>query len=169
MNDANDGRVLTIADVARADLEALLGRFGLRLRLRPAGATLPGSYWGEPEAGIVGRTVSVRPDTPVHSLLHEAGHVICMPPARRAGLTGDAGGDDLEESAVCYLQLLLADALPGVGRLRLMRDMDAWGYSFRFGSTQRWFEDDAEDARAWLEARGLIDRLGRPTFLVRAA
>ncbi len=35
--------------------------------------------------------------------------------------------------------------------------MDAWGYSFRLGSTHAWFESDATDARAWLVAHGLID------------
>ena len=34
--------------------------------------------------------------------------------------------------------------------------MDAWGYSFRLGSTRAWFERDAEDARAWLAARSLL-------------
>ena len=75
---------------------------------------------------------------------------------RRGGLYTDAGGDDIEESAVCYLQILLADRLPVVGRARLMRDMDAWGYSFRLGSTASWFETDADDARAWLRSRGLL-------------
>jgi len=37
-----------------------------------------------------------------------------------------------------------------------MDDMDAWGYTFRLGSTRAWFERDAEDARAWLAARGLL-------------
>jgi hypothetical protein len=36
-----------------------------------------------------------------------------------------------------------------------MQDMDAWGYSFRLGSTAAWFEADAEDARDWLRERGL--------------
>lgn len=50
-----------------------------------------------------------------------------MDAARRARLHTDAGGDDLEESAVCFLQILLADELPGVGCERLMDDMDTWG------------------------------------------
>jgi hypothetical protein len=50
----------------------------------------------------------------------------------------------------------LADAIPGVGRERLMADMDAWGYSFRLGSTKAWFERDAEDARNWLLQHGLL-------------
>ncbi|MEX0708192.1 MAG: hypothetical protein WD078_09535, partial [Woeseia sp.] len=79
----------------------------------------------------------------------------------------DAGGDDAEECAVCYLQLILAAQLPGVGRARLMRDMDTWGYSFRLGSTRRWIEDDASDARDWLLARGLITEAGSSTWQLR--
>jgi hypothetical protein len=83
-----------------------------------------------------------------------------MDPQRRARLDRDAGGDDLEEAAVCYLQLLLAGQLADVGRERLMSDMDAWGYSFRLGSTRAWFEGDAADARHWLLQRHLIDAGG---------
>jgi len=90
-----------------------------------------------------------------------------MAPERRAGLDKDAGGDDLEESAVCYLQVLLGDELPGVGRQRLIEDMDAWGYSFRLGSTRAWFEGDSDDARAWLREHGVIDGRDRPTGLAR--
>jgi hypothetical protein len=57
---------------------------------------------------------------------------------------------------VCYLQILLADSLPGVGRERLMQDMDEWGYSFRLGNTRAWFEGDAQDARQWLLTHGVI-------------
>ncbi|WP_018175436.1 MULTISPECIES: hypothetical protein [unclassified Thioalkalivibrio] len=148
-------------------LRDLLERYGLQLVMHPPGAALPGTWWGEPEAGIIGLAVHVRPDTPLHSALHEAGHLICMEPERRAALHTNAGGDDLEECGVCYLQILLADALPGVGRNRLMQDMDAWGYSFRLGSTARWFEGDADDARAFLRAEGLIDSHERPSFACR--
>jgi hypothetical protein len=51
---------------------------------------------------------------------------------------------------------VLADALPGFGHDRALADMDAWGYSFRLGSARAWFERDADDARAFLEARGLL-------------
>jgi hypothetical protein len=40
--------------------------------------------------------------------------------------------------------------------------MDAWGYTFRLGSARAWFERDAEDARTWLAARGLVDVAGEP-------
>ena len=84
-----------------------------------------------------------------------------MTPERRAGLDTDAGGDDAEESAVCYLQILLAGSLANVGRERMCRDMDEWGYSFRLGSAAKWFAEDAQDARRWLRQHGLID-LDRP-------
>lgn len=142
-------------------------KYGLSLVIEPADGPITGSFWGDSEAGIVGKQVFVRQDTPVHSLLHETCHTICMDEARRAGLDRDAGGDDLEEAAVCYLQILLADELDGVGRDRLMRDMDAWGYSFRFGNTAAWFADDAEDAAEWLQQHGLTDLHGRPTFTLR--
>ena len=34
--------------------------------------------------------------------------------------------------------------------------MDAWGYTFRLGSAQRWFAADAEEARLWLERYGML-------------
>jgi hypothetical protein len=159
--------VLTVADVRFSKLTQLLGRFGLSLRLLEDGEPITGSFWGDSEAGIAKRRVYVRLDTPVHSLLHEACHVICMDEARRAGLDRDAGGDDIEEAAVCYLQILLADYLPGVGRDRLMQDMDAWGYSFRSGSSRAWFESDAADARAWLLDNALLTEAGLPAFELR--
>ena len=116
----------------------------------PGTCRYPGSYWGASEAGLRGERLLVRPDTPIHSALHEGSHFICMNSPRRTALDRDAGGDDLEEAAVCYLQVLLAAQLPGVGGARLMRDMDAWGYSFRLGSTQAWYQADAQDARDWL-------------------
>jgi hypothetical protein len=103
----------------------------------------------------------------VHSVLHEASHYICMSPERRSGLDRDAGGDDAEESAVCYLQVLLADQLPGVGCERLSSDMDEWGYSFRLGNTRAWFSSDAGDARRWLVEHGVVDAEGRLTGKLR--
>lgn len=154
--------VMTLQEMDIPAVAGLLGGFGLRLVLLPAGADIPGTYWGAPEAGLSGEQLFVRPDTPVHSVLHEAAHFRCMPPVRRAGLHRDAGGDTAEEDAVCYLQILLGDELTANGwsRERLFADMDAWGYSFRLGSTQRWFEDDADEAQAWLHRRGLLDEKG---------
>jgi hypothetical protein len=148
--------MLRLATMDRVELALILHHYGLTLRLTAPHENIPGSYWGDSEAGLKGDVLYARLDTPVHSVLHEASHYICMTPERRAGLDRDAGGDDPEESAVCYLQILLADALPEVGRERMMKDMDEWGYSFRLGSTRAWFEGDAEDARQWLLAHGLI-------------
>jgi hypothetical protein len=157
----------TLTGIDRIALAALLARFGLDLALIAPQEEIPGSYWGDSEAGLRGDRLYARLDTPVHSVLHEASHYICMTPERRAGLDRDAGGDDLEESAVCYLQILLADELPGVGRERLFADMDAWGYSFRLGSSRAWFRGDAEDARAWLMRMALIDGAERLTGRLR--
>ena len=164
---ATSSPVLTVADIRFSELTQLLGRFGLSLRLLDEDASITGSFWGEPEAGIVGRCVYVRLDTPLHSLLHESCHVICMDEARRSRLERDAGGDDIEEAAVCYLQIVLADCLTGVGRDRLMQDMDTWGYSFRLGSARDWFESDAADAQAWLLDNELMTGAGAPTFTLR--
>ena len=123
----------------------------------PDGAPIPGSYWGEPEAGIIGGTVHARGDTPVHSLLHEAAHLIVLPPERRAAVHTDATDSIEEEDAVLVLQVLLGDALPGVGAARVLADMDAWGYTFRLGTAAAYVRDDADDAWAWLQARGLVD------------
>jgi hypothetical protein len=103
----------------------------------------------------------VRRDTPVHSTLHEAAHSLCMGEERREALYRDAGGDFDEENAACYLQILLAEEIPAMGRDRMLADMDAWGYTFRLGSARRWFEEDAADARAWLLGHGLINAAGR--------
>jgi hypothetical protein len=159
--------VLSVGQLERAPLIRLLGAYGLSCERVADGEPIPGSFWGEPEAGLIRNRLLLRRDTPVHSVLHEAGHFICMTPSRRAGLHTDAGGDYAEENAVCYLQVLLAAYLPGVGSERLMLDMDAWGYSFRLGGARLWFERDAEDARLWLLERGLIDTRCRPTWTPR--
>ena len=101
--------MLLVNAIDRMSLELLLDRYGLQLHLVSPEEVIPGSYWGEREAGLIGAKIFARLDTPVHSVLHESAHFICMTPERRAGLDTDAGGDDAEESAVCYLQVVLAD------------------------------------------------------------
>lgn len=147
-------RVRDLPDGGHA-LRALLAEFGLHWRAVAPGQPIPGSFWGDEEAGLIGIEVHVRPDTPVHSVLHEACHAICMDEQRRSRLHTNAGGDYAEEDAVCYLQILLADRVPPMTRARMCADMDRWGYSFRLGSAAAWFADDADDARAWLERRGI--------------
>ncbi|MGB5345398.1 MAG: hypothetical protein WBN23_04470 [Woeseia sp.] len=159
--------VLRVADLSADELARVADRYGLEVVQLGDRERIPGSFWGEPEAGIIGARVFVRRDTPLHSLLHEMSHIICMDPARRAVLERDANSDDAEEAAVCYLQIVLADEFSGAGRERLMRDMDAWGYSFRLGSTRRWFTEDAADANAWLESHSLLNAAGRAGFRLR--
>lgn len=162
-------QVMTLGDIDARDIRACLERFALTLQIVADNDPIPASYWGQPEAGLVGTTVFARGDTPVHSILHEACHVICMSEARRAVLERDAGGGYDEENAVCYLQLVLAGSLPRFGFDRACADMDAWGYTFRLGSARRWFERDSTDARDRLERWGLLDNAGRPTGRLRDA
>jgi hypothetical protein len=152
--------VLTVGELGAGHLRALFAHFGLAVEAHPDNAPIPGTFWGEPEAGLIGATLHVRADTPVHSALHEGAHFVCMEPARRQQLHTDAGGDDLEESAVCYLQIALSEHLENYSKTALLRDMDAWGYSFRLGSACRWFAADAEDARTWLERRAILPLQG---------
>lgn len=159
--------VLTCNDIDTAALAGLLARFGLTLEQVEEDAPIPGSWFGEPEAGIIARRVIVRGDTPVHSALHESCHLICMDQVRRATLHTNAGGDYDEENAVNYMEITLAGYLPEVGGERIMQDMDHWGYTFRLGSARAWFEQDAEDARQWLCRHKLLDESGHPTWKLR--
>jgi len=165
--EQKSGSVLRLSDSDCPALMELLRRYGLLLELVPENAAIAGSFWGGEEAGLVGHRLLARSDTPLHSVLHEACHYICMDATRRQALNTDAGGDYDEENAVCYLQILLADTLPGFDRERMFRDMDAWGYSFRLGSAKAWFEQDAEDSSRWLNRNGIITSQERPTFRLR--
>jgi hypothetical protein len=161
------GAVLKVVDVGVDVVTGLLNRYGLQCVALAAGQSIPGSYWGDSEAGLIGSQLYWRSDTPLHSVLHEAGHFVCMTEDRRAQLDRDAGGDYDEENGVCYLQILLAGEQPGVGRERMCEDMDAWGYTFRLGSARAWFEQDAAEVQRWLADRGLIDERARPTWRKR--
>lgn len=156
--------VLRLADIDTVELDQLLRLYELTFHICPDNEPIPGSYWGGAEAGLNAAGLHARSDTPLHSILHETCHFICMDRARRQILDTDAGSDDDEENAVCYLQILLADILRSLGRERMFADMDAWGYSFRLGSSRAWFEQDAVEARSWLRQRGLIDAQQQPTL-----
>jgi hypothetical protein len=159
--------VVALADLDRREVAELIASYGARLVVLAPHEAIPGSYWGDSEAGLIGDVVYARADTPAHSLLHELCHYVCMDDARRAGLATDAGGDDDEESAVCYLQVLLAQSLRGFGAERCLHDMDAWGYSFREGSARAWFGGDGAYARAWLRTHALIDAQEKPISELR--
>ena len=158
---------MRLADTDLKQVSRLLSAYNLVLRMVAPGGNIPGSFWGDEEAGLIGGDLLVREDTPLHSVLHEACHYICMDRGRRDGLDTDAGGDYDEENAVCYLQVLLADFIDDFGQERMFRDMDRWGYTFRLGSAQAWFERDAHDALAWLVDHGLVDDRQQPNWKLR--
>ena len=158
-----------LADLDRREVAALLAGYGARIVELAPHESIPGSYWGESEDGLIGDVVYARADTPAHSLLHELCHYVCMDDERRAALATDAGGNDDEESAVCYLQVLLAEKFRGFSAEQCLHDMDSWGYSFREGSARAWFEGDGQYARAWLLAHGLIDAKQQPINKLRRA
>ena len=160
-------QVLRLAEFDQTELIELLTRFDLHLIRCIDQQPIPGSYWGDDEAGIRANKLYARGDTPLHSILHEACHYICVSTARRRCLDTNAGSDEAEENAVCYLQVLLAGQLAGMGRRRMFTDMDAWGYSFRLGSSQAWFESDADDALQWLDLHGIVDSQQRLTWRLR--
>lgn len=159
--------VVLCGDLNPDVLATLLQRYNMQLVMTDAGQNIPGSYWGDTEAGLIGSRLYVRADTPVHSALHEACHYICMDQTRRQALNTDAGGGYDEENAVCYLQILLSEYIEDMGKQHMFTDMDNWGYTFRLGSSQAWFEEDAEDARGWLLQEGLISNHDLPTWKLR--
>jgi len=166
-NKCKPNDVLRLADTDMIGLSGLLENYGLSLKNINANSDIPGSFWGDEEAGLIGDELLVRDDTPLHSILHEACHYVCMDKTRREGLHTDAGGDYDEENAVCYLQILLADKLAGFSMRQMFTDMDRWGYTFRLGSARAWFESDADDARNWLLEHTLIDNDHQPNWQLR--
>lgn len=148
-------------------LAALLSPYNMEVIWVSPTEVIPGSYWGDDEAGLIANRLYLRPATPIHSALHEACHYICMPSEQRNTLDTDAGGDYDEENAVCYLQILLAGCLENFSQIEMMQDMDSWGYTFRLGSARAWFEQDAEDAKQWLLTRGIINNDLSPSGQLR--
>ena len=159
--------VLLYSEIKPDHLQSLLARYGLKIKLVNTDEAIPGSFWKAPEAGLIDNQLFISNDTPIHSALHESCHYICMDQQRRSQLHTDAGGTAIEESATCYLQILLSELIPETGRGRGFSDMDEWGYSFRLGSAQAWFEQDSEDAFQWLFQHKLINSEQQPSFLLR--
>ena len=149
------------------ELDKLLSKFGIELNVISSELEIPGSFWGDEEAGLIRNQLNARLDTPIHSVLHESCHYICMDQERRSVLHTNAGGSAEEENAVCYLQILLSDHLSFTNKTKMMKDMDSWGYSFRLGSSQAWFESDAAETADWLIKHELIDRAHAVTFNLR--
>ena len=159
--------VLLCDEINLDHMQSLLTQYGIEIKMVADNETIPGSFWQPPEAGLINNLLYIRNDTPVHSALHEACHYVCMDQQRRDKLDTDAGGDYEEEDGVCYLQILLADFILEMKQTRMLSDMDEWGYSFRLGSAQAWFKNDAEDAFAWLLKNTIIAADGLPTWNTR--
>ena len=130
------------------------------------GAAIPGSYWGESEAGLLGNRIYFRPDTPLHSVLHEACHFICMDDARRAQLERDAGGDFDEENAVCYLQIVLATSSRDRTRSGCAATWMRGATRSASAPRSAWFERDAR-MRAAGAAHRILDENGAVTVGAR--
>lgn len=156
-----------LSEIDNQQFSQLLSNFGLKVTHLKLDEDIIGSYWGAPEAGIIKNQLFVRPDTPVHSALHESCHYICMDETRRNKLHTDTGGDYDEENAVCFLQIVLADHIPTMNQRLLCEDMDEWGYTFRLGSAQRWFTEDASDAFDWLLHYKILNSQKQPTWNIR--
>ena len=62
------------------ELAKLLQPYGLIIKAVSMDTPIPGSFFGEREAGLISNTLYLRYDTPLHSALHEACHYICMCP-----------------------------------------------------------------------------------------
>lgn len=148
-------------------IKKLLSRYGMQINYSKPGVAIPHSFWGTPEAGRKKNRLYIRGDTPIHSLLHESCHYVCMPAEQRTLNQIDAKGSAMEENATCYLQILLAEHIDGYSRTQLMKDMDAWGYSFRLGSANSWFTQDTEDVRQWLISQQIINAQDKPTWKLR--
>ena len=143
-------------DLNSESINAVLKRYGLNINCLNFDREIPHSFWGAPEAGRLKNTLYVRGDTPIHSILHESAHYVCMSQNQRECNEVDAQGTYAEENATCYLQIMLADYIEGYCRQQAFKDMDAWGYSFRLGSAFCWFTDDAEEVKYWLIQHDII-------------
>ena len=159
--------VLRYGEIDKAAFQELLSRYQLVIIDSEENQDIPGSFWGDEEAGLIENRLYCRNDTPVHSALHEACHYICMDEQRRQGLHTNAGGGYDEENGVCFLQIMLSQYLSDMGIEKMFSDMDEWGYSFRLGSASRWFNEDADDARDWLLQYKLVDKSLNPSWVLR--
>ena len=80
--------VALLADLDAAQIDALLSAYGARLAYVPAGSAIPGSYWGETEAGRgssgagdPGRRLPTSPFPPEGLLLRRDGYPPVQSPA----------------------------------------------------------------------------------------
>src|SRR3546814_10719191 len=101
MRVVDEAAVMPCAELGLVSLRALLEPLGLRIAEVADDLPIPGRYWGDRDAGLIADTLYVRGDTPVHSALHEACPWLCADATRPQSLHTNAGGEDVEEHAVC--------------------------------------------------------------------
>jgi hypothetical protein len=111
--DAAD--VLRVGDPAHPSLVELVRRYGAELLQQALTPCCRAHTGARSEAGLRGRVVRAR-GPPWHSVLHELSHYRVHDAGAAREPDRDAGGDDAEECAVCYLQIVLASA--GAARAR---------------------------------------------------
>ncbi|MEM7019699.1 MAG: hypothetical protein AAF512_20470 [Pseudomonadota bacterium] len=148
-------------------IRPVLDKYQLKLNIIHENSAIPHSFWGSPEAGRFKSQLYARKDTPLHSILHESAHYVCMTKEQRLCPEIDAGGSALIEDACCFLQILWSDYVENFSRHVHLDDMNQWGYSFRLGSSSRWFYADAGDAREWLIQQNIINPQNEPTWEMR--
>lgn len=154
-------------NITNGSICKVLNRYDLVLNTVAPYTNIPYSFWGAPEAGRKNNQLYVRFDTPLHSILHEVSHYVCMSQNQRCLNSYDAGGGVFEENATCFLQILLSDHICGYNRTQQMQDMDNWGYNFRLGSSSSWFQQDTEETRQWLQNFNIIDKCCNITWKLR--
>ena len=66
--------VLRIRDIDMQPVTQFLAEQNLSLMTVADDTDIPGSHWGDDEAGLIAGKLYARSDTPLHSVLHEACH-----------------------------------------------------------------------------------------------
>src|SRR3569833_2073887 len=76
--------VVTCGEIQLSALQDVLSPYGIDVLPVPDAQPIPGTHFGDPEAGLIAHRLYIRSATPVHSALHDACHYLCMASARRA-------------------------------------------------------------------------------------
>ena len=101
-------------------MAALLRPYGLAVRTVPSAGSIPGSYWGESEAGIRGTRLHIRADTPLHFSAFSPRHRMRNLPrtptetlelARRIALDQGARVEDVADPDDGRIRLIDADGI----------------------------------------------------------
>ncbi|MDB2544126.1 hypothetical protein N9X63_03545 [Woeseiaceae bacterium] len=61
---------IIIGDFENKELNNLINKYHFKLKILADHETIPASFWGDPEAGLIGKTIFVKKITPLHSFFH---------------------------------------------------------------------------------------------------